>query len=58
LYNFVAFLLKRGDSINAMFYLDSALKDFYKERNELFEAYEDAKYNEQVIELIEYYKNK
>jgi tetratricopeptide (TPR) repeat protein len=58
LYNFVAFLLKKGDNNNALFYLDAALKEFYKEKEELFEAYEDAKYNDQVIELIEYYKTK
>lgn len=56
LYNFVAFLLKKGDLINALFYLDVALKDHYEERNELFEAYEEAKYNKEVIELIQYYK--
>lgn len=56
LYNFVAFLFKKGDLINALFYLDSALKNFYEQKSELFEVYEDAKYNPQVIELLEYYK--
>ena len=57
LYNFVAFLLQKGDLINAMFYLDLALKNYYDEKDELFEAYGEAKYNPQVIELLEYYKN-
>lgn len=56
LFNFVAFLLKKGDEINASFYLDSALKKHYEDRAELFEAYEEAKYHPQVIELLEYYK--
>ncbi len=56
LYNFVGFLLKKGDLINAMFYLDTALKNHYEDRFELFEANEEAKFNNQVIELIEYYK--
>ena len=56
LYNFVGFLFQKGDVINAMFYLDSALKNHYDERNELFEVYEAAKYNPRVIELLEYYK--
>ncbi len=56
LYNFVAFLLKKGDYINALFYLDVALKDYYEQKDELFEAYQDAKFNEQVLELVEYYK--
>jgi len=56
LYNFVAFLLQKGDIINAMFYLDVALKNHYKEKDALFEAYENAKYHPQVIDLLEYYK--
>ena len=56
LYNFVAFLFKKGDLINALFYLDSALKNFYDLKEELFEVYEEAKFNPQVIELLEYYK--
>ncbi len=56
LYNFVGFLLQKGDIINAMFYLDVALKNHYKEKDSLFEAYEDAKYHPQVIDLLEYYK--
>ncbi len=57
LYNFVAFLLKRGDQINAYFYLDLALKKHFDERVELFDAYAEAMYDEQVIEMIEYYRN-
>ena len=56
IYNFVAFLLEKEDLINAMFYLDVALKEHYEERNELFDAYEEAKYNQQVIDLFDYYK--
>ncbi|MEQ8909724.1 MAG: tetratricopeptide repeat protein [Vicingaceae bacterium] len=56
LYNFVAFLLKKGDVINAMFYLDIALKNHYEEREELFLRYPEAEHDPQVVELIEYYK--
>ena len=56
IYTFVAFLLRKGDLINASFYLDHALKNFYKEKEELFRLYPDAKYHPQVVELLEYYK--
>ena len=56
LYNFVAFLLKKGDIINALFYLDTALKKHYEQSSELFEVYEEAKFHPQVIELMEHYK--
>ena len=58
LYNFVAFLFKLGDLINALFYLDTALREFYGDMDELFNVYEEAKYNPQVIELIEFYKQR
>ncbi len=48
--------MQKGDIINAMFYLDVALKNHYKEKDELFEAYEEAKYHPEVIDLLEYYK--
>lgn len=57
LYNFVAFLLKRGDQINAYFYLDLALKNHFEDHPTLFEAYKEAQMDEQVIDLIEHYRN-
>lgn len=56
MYNFVAFLFKIGDLINALFYLDTALREFGDEVDELFKVYEEARFNPQVLELIEYYK--
>ena len=56
LYNFVAFLLKKEDLINALFYLDIALKNHYDQHNELFDVYADAIFNPQVLELLAYYK--
>lgn len=56
LYNFVAFLLKKGQTMLAMFYLDTALKKHFDSHHELFEAYEAAKYNTEVLDMIEFHK--
>jgi Tfp pilus assembly protein PilF len=58
LYNFVAFLLKKGDVINALFYLETALSKHYEERFELFERLPEAEHDQQVMELVEYYNQK
>lgn len=56
LYNFVAFLLKKGQTMLAMFYLDTALKNHFESHHELFEAYDDAQYNTEVLDMIEFHK--
>jgi len=56
LYNFAAFLLRNNKTVLAYYYLNIALESFYDQRAELFEAFEEAKNNEEVINLIEYHK--